>query len=422
MFKFLHAADLHLDSPLRGLAAYEGAPVNALRGATRRAFDQLIQLAIDEQVAFVLLAGDIYDGDWKDYNTGLYFHKQMVKLREHNVTVYLIAGNHDAESQITRTLRLPDNVRVLATKRPETIRDEDLGVAVHGQGFATRAVTEDLAANYPVPQGGMLNIGLLHTMLTGREGHQPYAPTTLNALVDRRYDYWALGHVHQRVVLNEAPWVVYPGNLQGRHARETGAKGATLVTVDGGRIESVEHRDLDVLRWEVCRVAAAGAARGSDVIDRVSVAVAALAADRDGRSLALRVEINGPCRAHEDLVARPDDWVQQVRAAALDAGAGAVWVEKVRLATSIDLRLEDLLLREDAIGGLVRAIDAMLADPARVKECGLLFTDLQSKLPPDLRGGDDPLDLRDVDVLRDGLVDVKQLLVTRLMGDHGGAA
>lgn len=412
MFKFLHAADLHLDSPLRGLAAYEGAPVQALRGATRRAFDELIRLALDERVEFLLLAGDIYDGDWKDYSTGLYLHAQMVRLREAGVKVYLIAGNHDAESQITRSLRLPDNVQVLATRRPQTIRDEALGVAIHGQGFASRAVTDDLAAAYPDPIGGMLNIGLLHTMLAGREGHQPYAPTSLQVLLDRRYDYWALGHVHQRAVLHEGPWVVYPGNLQGRHVREPGAKGATLVSVDGGRITGVEHRALDVLRWDVCRVAAAGANTGADVIDRVRAAVGQRADARDGRFLALRIEVSGPCRAHDELGTRPDDWVQQVRAAALDAGGGDVWVEKVRLDTSSDMRLEDLLLREDAIGELLRAIDALRADPT---PCGGLFADLQSRLPADLRGGDDPLDLRGADFLGEALGDVRQMLVTRLL-------
>jgi DNA repair exonuclease SbcCD nuclease subunit len=420
MFKFLHAADLHLDSPLRGLAAYEGAPVEALRGATRRAFDALVDLALDEQAAFVLLAGDIYDGDWKDYSTGLYFLKQMLRLREAGIRVYLIAGNHDAESQITRSLRFPDNVRALATRKPETVRDETLGVAVHGQGFASRAVTEDLAANYPAPIGGMLNIGLLHTMLAGREGHQPYAPTTLQRLVDRRYDYWALGHVHQRAVLSTEPWVVYPGNLQGRHAREPGEKGATLVTVDGGRITGVEHRALDVLRWDIAAIGAAGAASGAEVIERVRTAVATRAAARDGRFLALRVEVSGPCRAHEELAARPEDWVAQVRAAALDAGGGDVWIEKVRLQTSTEAKLEELLLRDDAIADLLRSIDGLQLDPAALQACGELFAELQSKLPADLRGGDDPLDLRAPAFLGEALGDVRQLLVTRLLG--GAAA
>ncbi len=126
MLRFLHAADIHLDSPLRGLERYEGAPVEEIRGATRRAFENLVDLAVSEKVAFLLLAGDLYDGDWKDYNTGLFFAAQMRRLDEAGIPVFLIAGNHDAASQITRSLRPPSNVTVLSTKKPETRLIEEL--------------------------------------------------------------------------------------------------------------------------------------------------------------------------------------------------------------------------------------------------------------------------------------------------------
>ena len=151
--KFLHAADIHLDSALHGLQRYEGAPVEAIRGATRRAFDNLIDLAVAEQVAFVLLAGDLFDGDWKDYNSGLYFVACMQRLRDASIRVFIIAGNHDAASQISRKLRLPDNVTQFSTSKPQRVLLDDLpdgsGVAIVGQGFATRAVTDDLSAAYP---------------------------------------------------------------------------------------------------------------------------------------------------------------------------------------------------------------------------------------------------------------------------------
>ncbi|WP_419619235.1 metallophosphoesterase family protein, partial [Thiolapillus sp.] len=147
--KFIHAADIHLDSALHGLERYEGAPVDEIRSATRRAFDNLIELAIEEEVAFILLAGDLYDGDWKDYNTGLYFMQHMARLCDAGIRVFIVAGNHDAASQITKHLRLPDNVTLFSTKHPETVVLEDLNVAIIGQGFATRAVTDDLSQAYP---------------------------------------------------------------------------------------------------------------------------------------------------------------------------------------------------------------------------------------------------------------------------------
>ncbi len=123
--KFIHAADVHLDSPLHGLERYEGAPVAEMRGATRRALENLVDLCRDERADFLLLAGDLYDGDWRDFGTGLFFAAQMVRLREAGVRVFVVRGNHDAASRITRSLRLPDNVHVFASRRPETVVDDD---------------------------------------------------------------------------------------------------------------------------------------------------------------------------------------------------------------------------------------------------------------------------------------------------------
>src|SRR5262245_49868226 len=168
MFKFIHAADIHLDSPLRGLEHYDGAPVAHIRGATRQALVNLVELALAEQVAFVLIAGDLYDGEWRDYNTGLFFAAQMSKLREVDIQVGIIAGNHDAASHMTRYLRLPDNVTMFAVHHPQTVYLKAWDVALHGQGFAKRAVTVDLSTAYPQPDPSLFNIGLLHTSLNGR--------------------------------------------------------------------------------------------------------------------------------------------------------------------------------------------------------------------------------------------------------------
>ena len=148
----------------------------------------------------------------------------------------------------------------MSHEQPETVILENLGVALHGQGYAQRAVTENLARSYPPPVSGFVNIGLLHTALEGREGHEPYAPCTVDELVNKGYDYWALGHVHQREIVQKEPWIVYPGVIQGRHVREAGRKGCTLVALDHGRVVSVEHRDVDVLRWCRCQIDCAPAA------------------------------------------------------------------------------------------------------------------------------------------------------------------
>jgi DNA repair exonuclease SbcCD nuclease subunit len=216
--KFVHAADLHLDSPMRGLATYPGAPIEAMRGATRQAFESLVELCVDENAQLLVIAGDIYDGDWKDFSTGLYLRAQLTRLREADIEVVLIRGNHDAASVITRNLRLP-GVHVLPHDKPKSVVLEDVGAVVHGQSFATRAVTANLAAGYPDPLPDLVNVGLLHTCLGGYAEHENYAPCRLEELIARRYDYWALGHVHEHAVLHVDPHVVFAGNIQGRQGR-----------------------------------------------------------------------------------------------------------------------------------------------------------------------------------------------------------
>ena len=222
-------------------------PSGRRRGGPSR---RLVELAIEERVAFVLLAGDLYDGDWKDYNTGLFFVAQMRRLADAGIPVFLVSGNHDAASQITKRLSLPPNVHHHASRQPETVELPDYDVAIHGQSFAARRVPDDLAAGYPQADRGRFEIGLLHTSLDGRPGHADYAPCTVEGLRAKGYAYWALGHVHQREIVPAAiPGSSFPGNLQGRHARETGGKGASLVSVDHGRVVDVVHHDLDVVRW-----------------------------------------------------------------------------------------------------------------------------------------------------------------------------
>ncbi len=412
--KFVHAADIHLDSPLRGLDKYPGAPADAMRSASRRAMKNLVDLCVDEGADLLVIAGDLYDGTWKDFGTGLFFVGQMARLNDHGVKVVLLRGNHDAASQVAKNLTMPGNVRELSVKKPQTFLFEDIGVAVHGQGFATRAVTDDLAARYPDPASGLVNIGVLHTSMDGREGHEPYAPTTLATLAARGYDYWALGHVHKREVLSKEPWVVFPGNLQGRHAKETGPKGATLVTVAGGRIASVEARALDVVRWEALSIDAAACATEVDVLDRIRDALARAVKDAEGRALAARVVVGGESAAHLALAADPERFVAEVRALATDAGAD-VWIEKVKVKTRAPLDLPGLRAQPDAIGELARALDALRRDDGALLELASELGELRKKLPAELRDGDDALRFDDPAYLRGLVDDVEQMVLPRLV-------
>lgn len=349
----------------------------------------LVGLAIEEQVDFLIFAGDLYDGDWRDYNTGLFFAKQMGRLKKKGIPVYLLHGNHDAESQITRRLELPDNVHVFGTRKPETFALDELKVALHGQSFRQRDITENLVPDYPAPVSGAFNIGVLHTGLGGMGGHENYAPCAMEDLINKGYNYWALGHVHKASVLHKKPHVVFPGNLQGRHARETGAKGASLVTVEDGDIVELTTVPCDVVRWAVLPVSLADAERFGDVIDRIHDAVEAAVTEADGRLLACRIVLQGRTAVHEQLIASEVRMLAEARAGALGLGDEVAWVEKVVINTQPEVDAETLAEREDAIGELQRLLQEATGDDALLAQIEDDISKLVRQLPHEVRGAID---------------------------------
>ena len=419
MFKFIHAADIHLDSPLHKLDVYEGAPVHLIRQATRTALKNLVSFAIDQQTSFVLISGDLYDGDWKDYNTGLYFISQMRRLRDAGISVFIIAGNHDAASKITKSLKLPQGVRILSSKTPETITLTDLQVAIHGQSFAFPAITRDLAADYPQPSGGFYNIGMLHTAISGKEGHAPYAPCTIEGLVSKGYDYWALGHVHKREVLKKNPMIVFPGNIQGRHIRETGAKGCLLVTVSDNGTTRSEFMALDVVRWFTLPVDVSEAENGYEIIAHFANSLKDLINQNPGIPLVVRTIFSGATIAHNDFISNLDHWKNEIRAAAADISSETVWIEKIKINTRIPET--DILLPAD---GPVRELSAVIAQLRENAEdlCRMAATELSAlagKLPPELFSENDPLPIDDPQWLGMILDQINPLLMDRLMKKGG---
>ena len=418
MIKFIHTADIHLDSPLKGLEIHEDAPVEAIRGATRRAFDNLIGLAIEEEVDFVLIAGDLYDGDWRDYNTGLFFAGQMGRLDAAGIKVFIVSGNHDAASQITRAMPLPGNVTVFSSKKPQSVKLDDLGVIIHGQSYSSRAMSENLVAKYPQHDPGFFNIGLLHTSLTGREGHDVYAPCTVDELKSRGYDYWALGHVHKREVVSADPLIIFPGNIQGRHIKETGAKGATLVTVEDGRIVKVEAVELDVLRWSSCPVDLSACETKEMVYEQIRLAMEKELDLAGGKTLALRLQLEGRCPLHAELHSRLSQWTEEFRGIAISLGD--VWFEKVKLRTKRDISLEDIVGENTPLSDVLQAIEDFEFGAGVLAAAIPELAGLRTKLPAELLDADDLLAEQpgNVSDLRE---EIRELLVARLL-EHGGGA
>jgi DNA repair exonuclease SbcCD nuclease subunit len=336
LVKILHCADLHLDSPLRGLEADPDAPAERIRGATRVAFTNLVDFALDQGVGLVLIAGDLYDGDWVDWRTGQFLVRELERLTRAGVRVLAISGNHDAENVITRKLRWPEGARMLAAKQAETVLFPEWGVAVHGRGFEQAAVLENLLPSYPAPVDGHCNIGMLHTAAGGNPLHARYAPCSVEQLANHGYQYWALGHIHGREVLAAEPWIVFPGNLQGRHINEEGAKGGTLITIEHGVIvgEPVHHA-LDAVRWRRLVVDLTGAEDEDTVLALARQSLEAALAEAEGRLLAVRLHLTGVTAAHVALARDAGATREKIRNEALAVGAnGVLWLEQVVVETA----------------------------------------------------------------------------------------
>ena len=391
-FRFIHTGDIHLDSPLKGLAGQEGPAAERIRTATRAAFENLVTRAIEEEVTFVIIAGDLYDGDWRDYQTGLFFVRQMGRLAQAGVSVFLLYGNHDAESQITRRLSLPENVNVFSARKPQTFTLDGYDVALHGQSFKQRDITENLVPAYPAPVTGAFNIGVLHTGLGGMGGHANYAPCTLDDLVNKGYQYWALAHVHQAAILRENPHVVFCGNLQGRHIKEPGAKTAYLVSVEQGEIGEILPLGAGVVRWHLLSVPIDGCAGLGDVIDRIRVGIeGAVANETEGRLLACRIELIGKSQLYGQLIASTEHLLAECRAVVLALGDEVAWIERIVISSEPQDSPGVAALRKDALGDLQSFLAHAGTDSALLEQFESEFGDLIRKLPHEARSEiDDP--------------------------------
>jgi exonuclease SbcD len=411
-FRFLHSADIHLDSPLRGLSRYDGVPTEAVRTATRQALNNLVDAAIENNVAFVIIAGDLYDGEWDDFGTGLFFCGAMGRLEKARIPVYLLFGNHDAESQLTKRLPLPENVHRFSARRPESFKDEQTGAVLHGQSYRDRDPGCSLAAGYPMAEAGRLNIGVLHTALTGGDAqHAPYSPCTPSELASKGYDYWALGHVHGFQVISDDPWIVFPGNLQGRNIRETGPKGAALVTVEGGRVVAAEHLPLDVVRWASWEVDLSGLSDQIGIEGCIrSTLQARHAVESSGLPMVSRITLSGQTSEHLQLKGKRHLIREDVRAIAA-ALSDQLWIEKVVLATGTPDRQRESIEAPDDLNSLLGEAGNA---PELEEVLAADFLDLCSKLPPGLSEHSDLLELVEQRNLSAILIEAAETLRVRL--------
>jgi exonuclease SbcD len=419
MFKFIHAADIHLDSPLQGLSRYESAPVDSIRNACRRAFKNLIDLAIEEKVAFILLAGDLYDGNWKDYSTGIFLSQQMGKLNQHDIKVFAVAGNHDAANRMTKALDTPSNMKILSGGKVETIKLEELSVAIHGRSFKTQHVDENLAAGFCAAEKGMFNIGLLHTSLDGREGHANYAPCTLDDLRSKGYQYWALGHIHKQEIVSKDPFVVFPGCIQGRHIREIGPKGCVVVTVEEETVTEIEKISLDVLRWTQTEIDLTDIEEQRDVLEKVRGIIEQERASAEDRPLAMRIKLKGATKLSNQLAAFQERLEQQIKALGAETADDELWIERVENITTGKHDLETALADDNALGNFLKAIISTPDEADQINGLEDKIAELRQKVPPEAFGTDTILDLNDNQIIKRITKEAKKMLIGRMLETGG---
>ncbi|WP_375461882.1 exonuclease SbcCD subunit D [uncultured Enterovirga sp.] len=410
-FTFLHAADLHLGSPLAGLAAKDAGIAERFAAAGRKAFADLCTLAIEEQVAFVVIAGDIYDRDWADLSIGLFFAQQVSRLAKSGIPVAFVRGNHDAESVVTRSVRLPDGVLEFSSDRALTHRLDALRVALHGRSFADRAVPdESFARSYPDPVPGWFNLGILHTSCSGHAAHATYAPCSPAELVARGYDYWALGHVHDYAEISLDPHIIFPGNLQGRSVRECGPRGAVAVDVVDGRVAAIRRLVLDHARWASLEIDIEPAETERAAIDLVEAALQPHVAGLGERLLALRVALRGSTHLHNGLAGDRERIAAEIQAAA-HRHHEHVWLESLRIGTRRPAARGDA----ERVGLLDPA--TLLADldrdPAFRERAREIIAEITAKLPGGMGATDEPDLVLDLDQL---CVEAEATVMSRLRG------
>jgi DNA repair exonuclease SbcCD nuclease subunit len=303
-------------------------------------------------------------------------------------------------------------VTEFSTKHAETHTLDDLGVAIHGQGFASRSVEENLVKNYPSRKEGYFNIGILHTSANGREGHETYAPCSIEDMKEKGYDYWALGHIHKRELLHEAePVILFPGNIQGRHIKESGDKGCTLVTVEDGAIHSLTHLSLDVLRWELCELDASRSESVDDLLDEARELLEKKYQEVQGRFLAVRFRIYGTTKIHQELIVDKDHLINNLRSLALEIGLGDIWVEKIKMETSRLINIEELKAQHTPVAVILDYIKDVAENDEILQELLSEFQDIQQALPYELRNAAEGFNFNDTELIKKRLADVEDLIL-----------
>ncbi|MBG53631.1 MAG: DNA repair exonuclease [Rhodobiaceae bacterium] len=411
MFKFVHTADVHLDSPLKSLSLRDPEAGEVIANATRQSFSGIIDLCLEEGADALLIAGDLYDGDMNSVKTAGFFAAEMRRLNEGGVQVFIVKGNHDAESKVTRHLVLPENVHIFSA-RGETVDLQNYGIAIHGLSFKNISAPDSLLPMYPAPMAERINIGLLHTSLAGYAEHDSYSPCSVQNLIDFGYDYWALGHIHKRTVHHQsAPVIVMPGIPQGRSIKESGPKSVTIGFVhDNGQID-IEERPVQVAQFERIEVDVSGLSDMRDLVECLDIALGEAVPRIECGLLVARLNLVGSTPLAPRLERDLDLVLEEARQAA--ARAGKAFVELVELDVSNESQGRQSTLPIDELASLMK-VDELQATKEQLRQ---ILDPLTSKLPLEVRNALAPSGTIEGEMLNEWARRGMQKVIARLVID-----
>ena len=365
---FVHAADLHLDAPFRRVEAIDPRVREACVEATFAAFDRIVDVCLERDAAFLIIAGDTYNTAERSFRAQSRFRSAAQRLAEAGIAVYVVGGNHDPLSRGPVSLEMPETVHVFSGDSVERIAhpaDGDQLCVLYGRSFARSKETANLAREFRRQDGDRFAIGVLHANVGGNQQYEPYAPCTLDDLKAARMDYWALGHIHQHQKLSDDPLVVYPGSPQGLDPNEAGGHGCVVVTVSPTGVATTEFIETGVVAWEHRSIDLTDAATLDDVLAALHDACAAARTAADARPVLVRVDVSGRSETHAQLASPAvfEEILEEVRAEQMSM-VPWVWLDRVRDLTQPVLDLERVRQGADFAGDLVRAADALGAEEA----------------------------------------------------------
>ena len=257
--KFIHFADAHLDSPFRGLSFLPSKEFNQIYQAADQSLTRIVDLALAEKVDLVLIAGDTFDSAKPSPRSQLFFAQQIKRLTDAQIQVVMIFGNHDHMRREDLLVNQSPYFKLLganeAVKKATFKTKDNFNYDVVGFSYLNNHITEDKIPDFPGKEHNY-TFGLMHAQEKEADSRKNvYAPFTVSEVQALNYDYFALGHIHARRNLSEKPWIVYSGNIQGRHINEMGAKGCYLGVIDENtKKTSIEFKTTGPILWQGVQV------------------------------------------------------------------------------------------------------------------------------------------------------------------------